>query len=129
MLVGASNLLWRHQVTTSHNSRPEFDVDAILKALDRATLEAIVLEFAAVAFPGDQTVLAESTAALLAVEAVCDAHRARGYPSNPCYQLAADRLMEFQREWFKRDIEAVQAKGRDRIAKTADLVMQINGGV
>lgn len=114
-------------MATSRNAKPSFDVDAILTAPDRAALEAIVREYAAVAFPSDPAGLAESTSALIAFEAVCDAHRARGYPSNSNYQAASDRLMDIQREWFKRDIEAVQAKGRDRIAKTAELVMQIKG--
>jgi len=32
--------------------------------------------------------------------------------------------MDLQRGWFKCDIEAVQAKGRDRLAKTVELGMQ-----
>lgn len=100
-------------MATSRNAKPSFDVDVILTAPDRAALEAIVREYAAVAFLNDPTGLAESTSALIAFEAVCDAHRARGYPSNSSYQAASDRLMDIQREWFKRGIEAVQLKGRD----------------
>jgi hypothetical protein len=114
-------------MATSCNAKLSFDVDAILNAPDRAALEAIVLKFAVEAFPSDPTGLAESTSALIAFEAVCDAYRARGYPSNSGYQVASDRLMDFQREWFKRDIKAAQAKGRDRLAMTAELVMETHG--
>ncbi len=113
-------------MATSHKAKLSLDVDAILKAPDRAALEAIVLKFAVVAFPSDPTGLAESTSALIALEAVCDAHRAKDYPSNSSYQVASDLLMDLQREWFERTIEAVQAKGRNRLAKTSELVMQTN---